>query len=234
MSEIERPPTHHAADRAYEAARVGVAAVPFVGGSVIALLDAVLGPPLDRRRQRWFEEVADAIQTLQRQSVPVDSDEFVTAVARASTIAMGTHYDEKLAMLKAAIIHSALPDRPSGVIVNRLLRLVDELEPEHFIVLNKIRQGPNEPFETPESRAFMSAVSKLGGLRSPEPLDVRQVVREAGFSLSADELAMVAKDLISRDLLAVNTRDNTHESLSGLGNELLDFVTYIEPPAEEG
>jgi hypothetical protein len=186
-------------------------------------VQAVFGPPLARRQQLWFVEVADAIRILQEHDVPLDSPEFVTAVAQASRIALGTHLDEKIAMLKAAIIHSALPDRPTDIVTARFLRFVDELDPEHFVLLAYLRDpaGHFERNNIPKPNLLM------GGTGS--------VFAEARIEIP--HLDVVLSDLGQRGL-ADSGSWNTVMTNSGawaprttaLGNELLDFVTYIEPP----
>ena len=122
------PPQATGADLAYAAGAAGASIVPFVGGAAVELVSAVFGPPLERRQQRWFEELADVVRTLQKREVELDAPEFVSAVAAASRIALGTHLDEKLKMLKAAILHAALPDRPADIMTMRFLRFVEELD----------------------------------------------------------------------------------------------------------
>lgn len=241
MPELLEPPPQpsDAKDRALTAAKVGLNLVPFIGGSAAELVQAVVGPRLTRRGDRWQQEVAEAIRHLQRQHVPVDSDEFVTAVVQASRIALGTHLDEKLDMLKAAIIHCALPDRPMDIIAARYLRLVDELDPSHFAVLAFLR-NPKGHFDrlglsTPHDSSF-----------NPEDMLPR-----LQLPVSGEELDLVMSDLMDRGL-AVNIPPGTGSSLyaskavqmlgqedqstrprsSALGDRLLDFVTYIEPPDE--
>lgn len=217
------PPKQSSSDLAYHAVAAGVSAVPFVGGSAAELVQYWLAPPLTKRQQTWYEQVAEAIRSLQSQSVPTDSDEFVTAVVQASRIAMGTHLDAKLIMLKAAIVHAALPHHPSDIITMRFLRFVEELDPEHFALLAYLRD-PTGHFER-NGIAKPSIYS--GGTGS--------VFKEAQIPIQ--HLEIVLRDLGERALADAGTW-NTMMTESGawaprttsLGNQLLDFVTYIEPP----
>jgi hypothetical protein len=225
---LEPPPESTGADRVYAAARIGGNLVPYVGGAAVELLDAVLGPPLARRQQAWWEKVAEAIRVLQANHIPVDGDEFVTAVAQASRIALGTHLDEKLEMLKAAIIHSALPDRPSDLLTLRFLRFVDELEPEHFIVLTYLRD-PVGHFE----RHGIEQPNVLSGAPS-------SIMDMAQLPLEEEARPLLLADLGERRLVNASSmgtmmtgRGAWQAQTTGLGNLLLDFVTYIEPSASQ-
>lgn len=219
------PPEQTKGDLAYQAAIAGVSAVPFIGGPAVELVQYWIGPPLTKRQGVWFGEVADAIQTLQRQHVPVDSDQFITAVVHASRIAMGTHLDEKLKMLKAAIINCALPSAPSDIITMRFLRVVEELDPEHFVLLAYLRD--------PAGHFDRNGIDKpnimAGGTGS--------VFDHAQIAIA--HLDIVLRDLGERALADVGAWKTIMTSngawaprSSSLGSQLLDFVTYIEPPDE--
>ena len=164
-------PTGTATDLAYAAAAAGVSAVPVVGGPAVELVQAVFGPPLAKRQQRWFEELADAVRILQGHDVPLDSAEFVTAVTQASRIALGTHLDEKIAMLKAAIIHAAFPDRPTDIITARFLRFVDELDPEHFVLLAYLHDpaGHFVSNNIPKPNVLMGGTGSIFAEAAPDP-----------------------------------------------------------------
>ena len=219
-------PTGTATDLAYAAAAAGVSAVPVVGGPAVELVQAVFGPPLAKRQQRWFEELADAVRILQGHDVPLDSAEFVTAVTQASRIALGTHLDEKIAMLKAAIIHAAFPDRPTDIITARFLRFVDELDPEHFVLLAYLRDpaGHFVSNNIPKPNVLMGGTGSIfAEARLPIPhLDI--VLGDLGERGLAD----------SGSWNTVMTSNGAWAPRStALGNQLLDFVTFIEPPVDK-
>lgn len=218
---LSDPPRSAGSDVAYAAAAAGVSAVPIVGGPALELIQAVFGPPLSRRQQAWFEELADAVRTLQVHDIPVDSDEFVTAVAQASRIALGTHLGEKVEMLKAAVMHAALPNRPADIVTMRFLRYIEELDPEHFVLLTYLRDpaGHFERNDIPKPDILS------GGTGS--------VFAEA--RLTIPHLEIVLGDLGERRL-ADSGSWNTMMTSNGawaprttsLGNQLLDFVTTVD------
>lgn len=123
------------------------------------------------------------------------------------------------------MIHSALPDRPADIVTSRFLRFVDELDPEHFVLLAYLRDpaGHFERNNIPKPNIAM------GGTKSV---------------FDAAQISIPYLDIVLRDVgdggLADSGSWNTVMTGGGawaarttpLGNELLDFVTYIEPPAE--
>jgi hypothetical protein len=189
------------------------------------VVEAVFGSPLAKRQQDCFEKVAEAIRELQRLNVPLDSPELISATVQATRIAQGTHLDE---MLKAAIIHSALPDRPADLLTMRFLRFVDELDPEHFVVLRYLRD-PGGWYD-----AHGIERPQFGGDPRRAALDAAQV------PVGGEAVTVVPADLGERRLANVDglggmvTASSMWVALaSPLGCQLLDFVTYIEPLAEE-
>lgn len=215
------PPRATSPDLVYAAAAAGASLVPVVGGAAVELVSAVFGPPLERRQQRWFEELADIVRSLQENDIPLDSPEFVSAVATASRIALGTHLQEKISMLKAAVLHAALPDRPADMITMRFLRFIDELDPEHFVLLTFMRDpaGHFDRNEIDKPNIYM------GGLGS--------IYDQSGITIS--NVQVVLRDISDRGL-ADGGSWNTLMTANGawsprttpLGNQLLDFVTFIE------
>lgn len=193
MSDLPLPPKKTAKDRVYEAAQVGVALVPFIGGSAQAALDAVFGPPIDRRRQKWFEQLWELVTHLaQLRDVSVEEliedENFVTSVIHATAIALGQHVEAKIDMLKAVLEHGALdPDR-SDIVTARYLRWVDELDVEHVTVLRYAADPAGWYKAHNYERQEYMAVGR------------RHVLDEAGLDIENDILALVLSDLSQRGL----------------------------------
>ena len=56
-------------------------------------------------------------------------EEWISAVAQASRVAMGTHLEEKIRMLKKVLETLVLEPERNTVVVGRFLRYVEEFEP---------------------------------------------------------------------------------------------------------
>jgi hypothetical protein len=168
--------------------------------------------------------VAEVIRELQRRELPTDGPEFVDAVARASSIALGTHLEAKLTMLQAAILHAALPDRPSDIVTMRFLRFVEELDPEHFVVLAYLRD--------PEGHFDRNGIEKPN-IYAGSP---GSIMDAAQIPIDGGHVPMIVGDLAQRGLgdATLNTMMTGNGAwaprTTPLGHQLLDFVTYIGPP----
>lgn len=138
---MERPPKKTKGDAAHAVVKAIASAVPTAGGPASILMETVFAPPLERRRQKWFEEVADAISVLQRKVSYLTPENlsknemFVTVALEATQVALRNHHEEKLRALKNAVSHSVLPGAPEDQIQLMYIRFIDELTPTHLVVL---------------------------------------------------------------------------------------------------
>lgn len=117
------------------------------GGSLIKyLMDTVITPSLEKRRQRWFEKLAEAMEVLQEQvnnfSVPVllENEEFTTLFIHSTNVALKTHQQEKLEQLKNAFINMVKLDMDFEEKM-RFIRAIDEFQLIHMKLLEQIEKN---------------------------------------------------------------------------------------------
>jgi hypothetical protein len=184
---LEPPPSPTGADKVVGVALAAVGDAPLVGSTVAGLIEQLFGTPYARRQEAWLRRVHEIIVELQQRGTDFDElskrQEFVTAVHDATRIALGEHLEAKLDMLKAVIINAAVrPQDPvSDLWTLRYLQWIDELEPEHVVVLG-FSSDPKQwlvehGLETPE---YMSGPRRtvLGLARLPYPNDVLDLILE--------------------------------------------------------
>ncbi|NTW40829.1 MAG: hypothetical protein HGA44_13265 [Cellulomonadaceae bacterium] len=234
MSDAKEPgpyPQARVSDHVRTGLDAAVAAIPVVGGSATVLLNAVVAPSLQRRREAWFERMGDFVDRLTtdgRVSVSdlIDDEDFVDAVIHASSVAARTHRDEKLLSLQHALENVAL-GKASGLLrQRRLIQLVDDLEPEHLIVL-KFLANPRDH------------MASLGIVPGPHDLgSTRSLFRRANLPVTGLELHIVLNDLSSHMLANAERLETsvTAEAMYGsrsleLGDLLLSLVS--DPFAED-
>ncbi len=135
-----------------------------VGGVGAELLNFYLPSALERRRDRWFEVLEQRLADVEGRVL--DDDAFATIVLEATKAALGTHLEDKLQLLAAAVRSSAdVVDRGDDeFMARRLLRWVDELDPIHFEVLVQRRSTPNG---SPPSAASSSGARSLATAWTP-------------------------------------------------------------------
>lgn len=228
VDEIEPYPQPELRDYARAGIDAGVAAIPVVGGSLQTLADVVIAPSLSKRRDRWLVKLHHLVRELEEKVEgfsPADlagDEAFVTAVADASRIAMGTHLEEKLELLKNCLAHMAVDINRDDFLDLQLFRFVEELSPEHFVVLQYLG-NPGAWFDAKEIARPSLAMG------SP-----RHLLDLAGMPVVGTPLEIVLRDLSSRGLATTQSLRTTMtgpgawQSLTtALGDELLKFVAEI-------
>jgi hypothetical protein len=129
-------------------AEMAANAVPVVGGPIAVLLAVALDYRLNQRRERWFTELAEAVEGLQERfdgfhpDALADNDAFVDAVMTATRIVDHTSQIEKLGMLRNAVLNSALPTAPDEDVQRLYFTLIDQLTPTHMHLLTLLNDPP--------------------------------------------------------------------------------------------
>src|SRR5262245_49553630 len=103
----------------HTAARAAISLVPGFGGPALEFFNSVIAPPIERRRDKWFEEVAGALNDLYTRfdvlpQTLAKNEGFISTLLTASQIAIRTHEQVKLDALRNAIKNSALNISAAG------------------------------------------------------------------------------------------------------------------------
>lgn len=143
------PPERSGSDEAHTIASAGMAAIPFVGGSVVEIFKAVLATPLEQRTQEWRRNIAAAIERLQIAEANIvtrlkGSEEFQSVLFQATWAAIRNHHREKLSALHNAVINTARGIDVSSDLQLLFVRYVDELSPSHLVVMDFFARHENE------------------------------------------------------------------------------------------
>ncbi len=59
------PPEPSTGDAAHAVARSGLGAIPIAGTAAVELLNALVTPPLERRRREWMERIGEGLRRLE-------------------------------------------------------------------------------------------------------------------------------------------------------------------------
>ena len=224
-------PEPDAKDKLQQVAKAGMNLVPFAGGTAAELVDLVVTPSLERRRVAWWNKLGEAVQYVLDEGVDLDDlkedEAFVSTVLHASRIAMGTHIEEKLELLKACIVNMAMPESPPDFLAMRFLRFVEELDPEHFLLLTYAIDPPGW--------------YEANGLGKPNLYAgaPRTLLEQAGLGLGETVRNVALQDLHDRGLADTGSMGVMMTGsgawgpfATALGHQLLDFVTLIDPSPE--
>lgn len=134
-------PRPNVRDRARTVGEAAIAAVPVAGGPLVVLLEGLVRPSYDKRLDEWLEHLAEVVRELESRALGAskisEADEvFVSAVVKATQVALGTHVKEKLTLLRRALVHLGSEFDGDDFLAIRYLGFIDELAPEHVQVLS--------------------------------------------------------------------------------------------------
>ena len=147
---METTPPSHSKGRqlAQTGAEMMVNMVPVFGGTIAVALTVALNHKLNERRERWFTELAEAVEELQGRFDGFDPDSlaeneaFVDAVVTATRIVDRTSQREKIEVLRNAVLNSALPAAPDQDVQQLYFALIDDLTPTHMRLLTLLDDPP--------------------------------------------------------------------------------------------
>lgn len=144
-----RPPSHA---KGRQLAQTGgemlVNMVPVFGGTIAVALTVALNHTLNKRREQWFTDLAEAVDELQDRldgfdpAALAENEAFVDAVVTATRIVDRTSQREKIEVLRNAVLNSALPSAPDEDVQQLYFRLIDDLTPTHTRLLTLLNDPP--------------------------------------------------------------------------------------------
>ena len=156
--------------------------VPVFGGTIAVALTVALNHTLNKRREQWFTELAEAVDELQQRfdgfdpEALAENEAFVDAVVTATRIVDRTSQREKIEVLRNAVLNSALPTSPDEDVQQLYFRLIDDLTPTHMRLLTLLDdppgwfdarprlQRPNFGMSSNRTALINAAMPDLGGM----------------------------------------------------------------------
>jgi hypothetical protein len=137
------PPNHGRAREVVQtAAEAGLNLVPIVGGTLAVVMVAALNRNLIARREEWFTELAERLQSLSERidDLSLDdlsqNDDFVDAVVQATRVLEHSSQRDKIQALRNAVLNAAMPAPPERDVQGLFFNLLDSLTPTHLRLLD--------------------------------------------------------------------------------------------------
>jgi hypothetical protein len=122
-------------ERVTEAA---LGSVPVFGNALAVTFVTAIGWRLEHRREKWFTELAEAVEELGQRVDGLDlealagNDLFIDAVVTATRTVEHTHQSEKIEALRNAVLNSLASDAPDADTQAIILNLIDQFTPSHL------------------------------------------------------------------------------------------------------
>jgi len=213
-------------DIAYSIGKGIIESIPIAGAAASELLGMIIAPPLEKRRAAWMQDIGERLQAVEEEgrvdlSTLSENEQFIDVVLQATTLALKTSQQEKLAAFKNIITNTAKGVAPDETKSQIFLSLVDAFTPWHFKVLRLINdpelwkriyhaQNPNPHFITAAS-IIADAYPEMEGKYELLVL-IWEDLKRAGFH-----------DCSPANMLI--TEDNVYDHRTRLGEEFIAFIS---------
>lgn len=228
---MKEKPKPNKGDVAHTIAKAGLSAIPVVGGPAVELFNAIITPPLAKRRDEWIESIAEGLKKLEEtvEGFKIenlkDNDMFITTVMHATQVAIRNHQKEKLDALRTAILNSTSPNAPEEDMQLIFLNFVDILTSSHLKML-KFLENPIE----------LSKKYELPPNSQDEIYGIPYEALNDNFPELQDNYGvfeMIIDDLELKQLLIEGESNCPWPCASQLGKEFLQFITSPIEDEEE-
>lgn len=210
-------------DSLVDSFKVGASLIPILGAPVIELMNMLVTPVLQERRDAWFKKLGERVKKLEEEGRVTyeelqNDNTFIDISIKATEIALKTHQEEKLEALRNALINSTLNNPSIDISLKQIfLNYIDIFTIWHIKLL-KLFNNPKKyeegfQYETTWHKTVIEhAFPELRG-------------KEKFYITICKDLYL--KDLITLDSLTVTmTKQGLFERrISQLG---LDFLLFIE------
>lgn len=140
LDKLEKDLEPSLGDHIHSLVKIIISGVPEVGGPATELFNALVTPPLEKRRDKWIKLMAYGLSSvIDKENLDIEvllkNESFLTTLIYASRIAIQNHQEEKLDALRNAVLNSALYNSPGEDMEIIFLNIIDKITSWHLIVL---------------------------------------------------------------------------------------------------
>ena len=140
------PVVESGGDKAHRVARAAIGMVPILNSPALEVFNALIEPPLEKRKREWMLEITDVVNDLQNKfNLDIDdlanNEQFISILLYTSQIAIKNHQKEKITALKVALLNTARNEELSDDQQFIFLRLLDEFTVLHIKILQSTTMG---------------------------------------------------------------------------------------------
>ena len=128
-------------DRIHRIIRTILGASPFLSGTAVEMFNALVIPPIEKRKAAWVQEVGKSLNDLLEKNVVTfeeleNNEQLFDVLINASQAALKTHRKEKLKALRNAVLNTAINPCSNEDELEHFLLLIDYLSPIHLKIMN--------------------------------------------------------------------------------------------------
>jgi len=153
-------------DYLHTGTKVGLSAIPGIGGIIAECFSAIVPPAIQKRRDEWLIEIYYRLKALESkiEGFKIENlsknDHFIDTLVQATQIAMRTHNKEKIEYLRNAVITSSITPSVEESEQMFFLNLIDGYSPWHLKLLHFL----SDPRKYGETHGVKYPEWSMGGL----------------------------------------------------------------------
>jgi hypothetical protein len=227
-------------DKAHRVVRTALSFISIWGDAAVEAFNAIVTPPLEKRRAEWMRNVTEAVnQLIERNQISLDelknNEQFITTVVQASQIALCNHQVEKLEALRNAVLNSALSNAPEEDLQSMILGMIDIFTQWHLKILKFCDEtkGINIDYKPSVEIRTIDPSSNRSKIESRH-VSQKSLHLEKAFPLlnSKSQFYMqILLDLSQRGLIERTGNIDTPRAddwfkITLLGKQFIKFITY--------
>jgi hypothetical protein len=224
-----KPPTNPKIEAAAALLKGAVSAIPFAGGVISEVGNLYLNP-LEKRKQRWMDEVSRAIEEIHnrfsRLPESLESDDaFVSFLYQATILALKNHQREKLEALSNALVSAANPESTSDDLVFQFLRYIDDFSVTHLQLLSGFEKHAGQIARLEQLEQVYAKIKSLMGLSLDRAM-FRSFLNDldARFLIRIGDIDDFPEYASNQTYIVEEKSANRHLEVTDLGRDFLLFI----------
>jgi len=230
-------PKENNSDKVHTAIKALTNLIPIAGGTITEIFNALVIPPIEKRKQKWMEDVVTELKILEERQTGiieqlVNNEEFISLLMSASVNAYKTHLKEKHEKLRNVLFNSI----ESEIIFDLkqvFLNFVDELTLPHLDILEfiDVHEEKIRSLNEFERIYLIWAQERLILNENKITLDTfRYIMKDLeakGLIYISDDMLEVPNKVYVSDYLTTNESENNElpfVKISELGQTFISFI----------
>jgi DNA-binding Lrp family transcriptional regulator len=207
-------------------AKVALSMIPIAGAPLVEILNLLVTPTLQKRRDKWFIELGDRLKKLEDDGyIKLEdlqtNDEFIDISIKATEIALKTSEEEKLKALQNALLNTTIDTTIDLSIKQIFINNIDTFTVWHIKLLKL--------FDNPKQYENVVKDISMGGLSTL----IEGVYPE--LKSKQDFYRLIIKDLFSSGFTTIESVGTTmtkngilSQRTSSLGKQFIKYISDVE------
>lgn len=239
MNQFELP-EENGADYIHRFVKSVLGGIPYGGTALGELFTVVIPPSIERRRNRWMQEVSWILNDLMKNKPKLLTDlkndeEFISLLLNISQKALKEHREERIKLLGNALRNSFSINH-DYFLKEKLINYIDEIDPNQVIILSFISKYSDEITAVDSYQKFYNLLTQgSGGFLKPciesaiDPTIVRFYMKDLermGLILISESIGRLDNHV--REAVYITTEDSKDDlpfiKITSLGELFLNLV----------